>query len=191
MLNGKWENSTIYSRMNYNCGFCGILVSPKGGYNCSQNKYATAKILICPNCNEPTYYNFLRKEYYPSASTVETVKNLPSELEELYKEIKQCLSVSAYTATVMLCRKMLMNISVREGAAKNLSFIEYVSFLEEEHYITPHMKPWVDKIRKTGNEGNHEITSSTVEETLTVVEFLSMLLKIIYEYPIKAGIKEL
>jgi hypothetical protein len=38
---------------------------------------------------------------------------------------------------VLLCRKMLMNVAVHEGAAEGLKFIEYVTYLSDHGYVPP------------------------------------------------------
>ncbi len=90
---------------------------------------------------------------------------------------------NCYTATVLICRKMLMNIAVNQGAGEGLKFIEYVNYLAEQGYIPPNGRHWVDHIRKKGNEANHEITSMNQEDGKDLLIFIEMLLKFIYEFP--------
>jgi hypothetical protein len=76
-----------------------------------------------------------------------------------------------------------MNIAVSEGALQGKSFVEYVNFLNDNSYIPPKGKPWVDAIRKLGNEANHSIEFKTPEEAKLILTFTEMLLKFIYEMP--------
>jgi hypothetical protein len=48
----------------------------------------------------------------------------------------------------------------------------------------------VDSIRDAGNETNHEVKSNTEEEASEIIEFLGMLLKLVYQYPAKMKNKE-
>jgi hypothetical protein len=90
---------------------------------------------------------------------------------------------SCYTAAVLICRKMLMNIAVQEKAKPGLRFIEYVEYLANNGYVPPNGKVWVDHIRKKGNEATHEIAIMKQEDAKDLLGFLEMLLRFIYEFP--------
>jgi hypothetical protein len=96
------------------------------------------------------------------------------------------MTVTAYTSVVMLCRKLLMHISVERGAQTGQTFESYVDYLVGNGYVAPTNKAWVDKIRTIGNEANHELASRSEEEAKTLLEFSEMLLKTVYEYPERA-----
>jgi len=118
------------------------------------------------------------------------VNNLPSEVEVLYNEARNCTSCNAYTASVLCCRKLLMNIAVSKEAEEGLKFIEYVEYLSDKHFIPPDAKGWVDHIRKKGNEATHEISIMEKEDAEELINFIEMLLKIIYEFPANIKRKE-
>ncbi|MCB0453717.1 MAG: DUF4145 domain-containing protein, partial [Aequorivita sp.] len=63
------------------------------------------------------------------------------------------------------------------------SFGQYVTYLEENNYIPPNGKKWVDSIRKLGNEANHKIEFKTPQEAERILKFTEMLLRFIYELP--------
>ena len=83
-----------------------------------------------------------------------------------------------------------MSIAVSKGAKEGLHFIEYVSFLSDKGYVPPDGKEWVDHIRTKSNEANHEIRIMTREEAEELINFSSMLLKLIYEFPEKMKLKK-
>ena len=83
----------------------------------------------------------------------------------------------------MLCRKMLMNIAVTEGADEGLKFIEYIDYLSNLGFIPPKGRHWVDHIRKKGNEATHEIALMQEQDAKDLIVFTEMLLKFIYEFP--------
>ena len=105
------------------------------------------------------------------------------EVQQLYREIRNCSTVSAYTAAVLLCRKLLMNIAVELGATPNKTFQFYVKYLADNGYIPPNAKGWVDHIRNKGNEATHEIILMSQPEAEELISFAEMLLRIIYEFP--------
>ena len=101
----------------------------------------------------------------------------------LYDEARNCTSASCYTAAVLICRKLLMNIAVSQGAKPGETFISYVNYLAEDGYVPPNGKGWVDHIRKKGNEATHEIALMSQADAQELISFSEMLLKFIYEFP--------
>lgn len=95
------------------------------------------------------------------------------------------MSVNSFTATVLVCRKMLMNIAVAQGTEAGLTFVKYVEFLASNHFVPPNGKGWVDHIRSKGNEATHEIALMTSDDAGELISFVEMLLKFIYEFPAK------
>jgi hypothetical protein len=53
----------------------------------------------------------------------------------------------------------------------------------------PNSKDWIDKIRAHSNEANHEIVVKKKEDAEEIITFLEMLLKFIYEFSARAGMK--
>ena len=96
------------------------------------------------------------------------------------------MSVNAFTAAVMTCRKVLMNVAVSEGAKPGKSFATYVKWLADEGYVPAKGKKWVDRIREKGNEANHEIPDIGRIDAEDVLSFTEMLLKVNYEMPARA-----
>lgn len=76
-----------------------------------------------------------------------------------------------------------MHIAVAKGAKENESFLSYVEFLKDEHFIPRDSEGWVDAIRKSGNDANHEIVIMSVQQGQQLVRFVEMLLKLVYEFP--------
>jgi len=50
------------------------------------------------------------------------------------------MSVNAYTASVLCCRKLLMNLAVSKGAKEGENFFKYVDYLATKGYIPPNGK---------------------------------------------------
>ena len=170
----------------FTCGYCEDKVSSDRGYRIGSQPDGSGEqkggVYICPSCKGPTFItpNF---EQYPGVTFGNRVKNVPNEVDILYEEARRCVASNCYTAAVMLCRKVLMNISVAQGAVAGLKFIEYVEYLSSMGYIPPNGKQWVDYIRKKGNEANHEITIMNADDAQKLIIFIEMLLKFIYEFP--------
>jgi hypothetical protein len=180
-----WHGVQQTRTKTYICGYCGSKVSSERGLPIvSQNGAHFAGCFICPNCQAATYFPpGGGLEQIPGSTFGNDVAHVPAELHTLYCETRDCVSNGNYTASVLLCRKMLMNIAVQQGAEHNLAFIKYVDYLSDKGFVPPHGKQWVDHIRKKGNEANHEITLMSEKDAKELVIFVEMLLKFIYEFP--------
>ncbi|HEY6251286.1 MAG TPA: DUF4145 domain-containing protein [Candidatus Angelobacter sp.] len=140
-------------------------------------------IYLCPNCNNPTYFS--NRGPVPGLVPGNPVANLPSEILSLYDEARRAVSVASFTAAVLTCRKLLMNVAVAQGAKEGEPFVAYVEYLANKGYVPPNGRGWVDHIRSKGNEANHEIRLMTQAEAEELILFLEMLMKFIYEFPSK------
>lgn len=174
-----WHGMNGIGRRQYRCGHCGYNVADDKGFFFNGDN--AKRIYICPNCEQPTYFNGDRQ--IPGVTPGNEVDHLPEGLAVLYLEARNCCSISAFTASVLASRKMLMNIAVEQGAAEGLRFIEYVEYLANNGFIPPNGQAWVDHIRKKGNEATHEIALMGQAEANELIVFTEMLLKFIYEFP--------
>lgn len=187
ILHGQWKDTRQFKVEKYKCGYCDSLVGPSEGYVFdSRERLHSAYIYICPYCNNPTFIEYdgpWKITQVPGQTYGENIEHLPPEVEQLYNEARNCISVNAYTATAMVCRKILMNVAVSKGAEPDQKFGYYVRFLEEKNFIPPDGKEWVDHIREKGNEANHEIPSINKDEATELIDFVGMLLRFVYELP--------
>jgi hypothetical protein len=173
-----WHNTHNLNSKTFVCGFCDNQVASAVGHFSDRNQSTR----ICPNCESPTYWgNGLQQ--VPGASPGRSVSHLPKELSSLYNEARSCAGHSAYTGSVLLCRKLLMNIGVQQGADEGKSFLYYIDFLAEKGFVPPNGRHWVDHIRKKGNEATHEIALMNSSDVSELITFSEMLLKFIYEFP--------
>lgn len=181
-----WHEMKFLESKSFVCGFCVDRVSSVRGFRLGSNADGSGSqvggIYICTNCRGPNFFapNGVR---YPAPAFGTPVESVPAELAALFEEARRCTSTNAFTAAVLICRKMLINIAVAEGAKTGLKFIEYVNFLAEKGYVPPNGKGWVDHIRKRGNEATHEIALMGETDARELVVFTEMLLKFIYEFP--------
>lgn len=178
----NWEEIQELPSKHYKCGFCGQSLSSNKGYSATANgRFDAINIYVCHHCNFPTCF-FYNGKQYPGSKPGNPVEFLPSEeVEELFNEAKLCYTVAAYTAVVMCCRKLLMNIAVNKNAEPGKSFISYVEYLDEKGFIPPAGKDWVNKIKDLGNEANHQIRSKIKADADLILGFTELLLKIVYE----------
>ncbi len=121
---------------------------------------------------------------YPSVPAGASVKGIPKDVEDAWREARTTHAVAAYTASEIMCRKILMHLAVDVANAQpGKKFIQYVDDLDAAGYITKGLKPVVDKIRDRGNIANHDLPASTEADSLTTIAITEHLLRSIYELP--------
>lgn len=174
-----WGGEYKIGSFKFHCGFCGSIVASDRGF---QDNNARKRIFLCPHCDKPSFFDGAGSQV-PGVAPGNNIGHLPTELETLYDEARQCVSVNAYTASVLACRKLLMHIGVEQKADQGKNFIYYVEYLANNGFVPPNGKGWVDHIRKKGNEATHEIVLMKKEDAEELISFAEMLLKFIYEFP--------
>lgn len=181
-----WSKSQALPPLSYQCGFCNNIVSSVRGYKAGDHQDGSGKqlaaVYICPHCGGPTFVD-PKGNHMPDVPFGSSVNHIPEDVAKLYDEARRCTSAGAYTAAVMLCRKILMHLSVEKKAKTGESFAYYVNYLANQGYVPPNGKGWVDHIRKKGNEANHEIITMSRDDAKDLIVFLEMLLKFMYEFP--------
>lgn len=87
----------------------------------------------------------------------------------------------------MLCRKILFNIAVSHGleaatpSGRAPTFAQAIQHLEDEGFLAPKTRPWVDAIEDIGNEANHGL--DVVDESLSfkAAKSTELLLALVFE----------
>ena len=178
-LGGEWEQVRDIGSKSYLCGYCDERTGIRVGY---QNSARGNRIYICGGCNRPTFFDDMLNQT-PSPIAGNNVEQLPTIIESPGHNDNCNSGIDAYTACVLVCRKILMHIAVEEGADEKLNFFQYVEYLAENGFVPPKGKDWVDYIRSKGNEANHEIVLVSKEDGLKLLSFTELLLKFVYEMP--------
>jgi len=179
----KPDGSTEDAWETYICGHCnakvsGAVVAHYTWKDSATNEY-TNKWLLCTNCYRPSAK--IRSKVYPGSLFGPNLKGLPHNVKESYEEARRCMEVNAYTAAELICRKILMHVAVDKGAKEGDSFVSYLTYLENQGYITPPMKGWVDLIRQHGNKSTHKLDSPDQDRAQSTVMFTAELLRLTYE----------
>jgi hypothetical protein len=186
MANRRWPVNTIPSHA-YRCGWCHNQIASNLGEIATDGNSNVGAIYICSHCGEPTYFkifNGIKVSQTPGGSYGNPVLHVPEPLNTLYEEARRDYSHNAYTSTVLVCRKILMHVAVdKESTLAGKSFKECVDWLGSSRYTPPGADKWIDKIRKKGNEANHEINIMEQTSAAELITYCEMLLKLIYEFP--------
>jgi len=173
-----WMQKDNLEAVPYMCGHCNRFVSSTHGIN---NIGAPARVRICPNCGRSTYIE--PELQVPGPAFGDDIDYLNEHVHSLYNEARRSLSVNSFTASVLCCRKLLMNTSVSKGASEGESFVYYIDFLLRNNYITPDIKDCIDHIRELGNQAAHEIKLMTRQDAELLIRFTEHLLRHIFELP--------
>jgi hypothetical protein len=185
-----WGNVGGVSSRSYVCGYCGEAVASEKGWHAQghvpgQGHKTMGWIYVCHLCTRPTFFDgFEGVKQTPGIVFGQPVADIPdADTEALYSEARRCTGAGCYTAAVLSCRKLLMHVAVSLGAKPGDTFLAYVQFLADNHYVTPGAKGWVDHIRTKGNEATHEIKLMSKDDAEELLSFVQMLLTVIYEFP--------
>lgn len=78
---------------------------------------------------------------------------------------------------------MAHNLPAKDCGGRAPTFAKALKHLEDEGIYTTRMRPWVDKIKDVGNEGNHETPSTTPKQAMDVAQFTRQSINLAYELP--------
>lgn len=174
----NWVGTSKIIAKKYICWNCGTFVSSIDGYHTSNfDEY----IYICPSCHAPQIVDFFGSTY-PNSIQGKLIKKLPEDVEKCYNEARLAFSIGAYTGAVMLFRKILMNLSVVEGAKAGGSFAGYVTYLCDNGFVHKKQIQQAEHLKKLGNDANHQLESRTKEEAEDLLHFVELLLMNNYEF---------
>lgn len=166
---------------HYICGHCNTRISGAVVSIYQPNHPNRAELLVCPHCFQSSVYIQRTDRFYPGVSFGFSLQGLPENVRTAYEEARRCMSVNAFTATELICRKILMHVAVDKGASEGQPFASYLDYLEKQGYITSPIRTWVNQIRENGNEATHELIEPSKERAEMTLMFTSQLLRLIYE----------
>ena len=106
-----------------------------------------------------------------------------TQVSDYYYECTKTLEAGAWTPSVQACRTLISYIAVSKGAKEGETFIFYIDFLYNEGYLPKDGKPWVEEIRKKGNEAVHKIETMEEKEAYQIMYLSAMLVRQVYEIP--------
>jgi hypothetical protein len=141
--------------------------------------YQFRKWLVCQICGRGSFLDY-DGQLYPAPRAGTDLEGLPDEINGAWDEARTCFSHRAFTACELICRKILMHVAADKGAKAGESFAFYINYLVTEQYITPHMRDWVDQIRKSGNEATHQLHKPDQARAESTLDFTSALLLSVY-----------
>jgi hypothetical protein len=176
-----WQQIGNITSKEFICGYCDCKVGSNHGYFNSARPNDEL-IYICTNCGLPSL--FFNLNQYPGPALGRIIKNLPEDVGQVYKEIRDSIKNASYTAATLLGRKLIMHLAVDIAkAVEGLSFAEYIDYLKKSNFIPPNGDKILEYIKNLGNEKNHELKIGKKEEAEKILRFIKGLLIFIYEFP--------
>lgn len=161
------------------CGWCGKGVSAEPHLG-----RAAGYAVICPNCMRFSIHDQATQSMSPPARRHDPVAHLPADVEVAWEEAVKAAGVGASTAAEIMCRKILMHVSVDVAASQpGKSFVQYIDDLDGAGYIPMGLKVKIDEIRTRGNVANHELPASTAADAERTLAVTRHLLVSVYELP--------
>src|SRR6266699_3400765 len=180
---GEWININEVPPRKFHCAYCDADTGSKQGWVNVPSGGSTiiAQILVCQNCNQPTYFE--GSGQVPASGLGKSVEHVPEPVDSLYREARRCTTVGAYTGAALLCRTLLMYVAVQKGAGPGRDFPDYMNYLASKAYIPHDSKKWVERLIKMGGEAAHAVTPKGEQQAEDILTFAEMLLKNVYEMP--------
>jgi hypothetical protein len=176
----KPDGSTPASWFSYTCGHCSQKVSGATLCIVAPEPNCVLRWLNCPECGNPSVQD-AEGVIHPGSLFGPVIQGLPPDVNSAYDEARRTMSVAGYTSCELICRKILMHVAVDKGAKEGQSFTTYIDHLEQQHYISPNMKKWVDLIRTNANESTHTLATPDKKRAESTLLFTAELLRIVYE----------
>lgn len=175
---------------SFECGYCGRFVVGNelidAAFSLPYSYAMTGKtigLFTCPSCQKPTFIDeVFNNIQVPLPKKDNEFNNIPSKLNRVYQEVLDAYSVEAFTATTLLCRKLLMSMAVDLGAKENQTFAEYIKFLDDG-YIPRNYHKWVDRVIKINSQATHNLDINSKEEADMNLLFCKVVLLWDYEMP--------
>jgi hypothetical protein len=160
------------------CGWCGNGVAANPSF---QNEGGL--VLTCPQCGKLSVLDESGK-VNPPPRTHARVGHLPADVAAAWDEAVSASGAGAYTASEIMCRKILMHVAVDVAASTpGKTFVQYIDDLEKAGYIPTGLKTKIDEIRSRGNIANHDLPASVAADAEKTLSVTRHLLVSIYELP--------
>jgi hypothetical protein len=173
---------------DYPCGACGK--STNGRVLCEMvRKDDGAKVQWCMcSCEREQPSLLVTKEgkvisQMPIERGYHAHASWPTDLADLYDEAAKSYSAGAFTASTMVCRKLLMVCAAHEGDTTSKNFQGHVEYITNTVLNFPKAKAAIDAIRLIGNEANHEIQFVAEPDAKRAMEIVTYMLNTIYALP--------
>jgi hypothetical protein len=188
-IEGETTGSLKPNHITYDCGVCGkstngrvLCVGTRGG-----DSVSTMRVCLC-SCGQREPSILIEKDkvmisQLPAACEFHPSDKWPPDLAKLYDEAAKSYAAGAFTASSMVCRKLLMSCACHEKADDGRAFASYVDYITNTVLTFPRAKDAIDAIRSIGNDANHDVAFVSADDAKRAMKIMSYMLNTIYSLP--------
>jgi len=196
---GGWE--VTQTAVEYTCAECEASLSSEVGYDHPNGNPITRAVRFCHH-DHVTILQFSPGSFPDKVSrqipasaprrSIDTIPDGHKAIKTVYDEARACHAAGAHTATVMLCRKILMNLAVEHAGSTaggeddngnkghGDSFEKCVSSLIAAGHIHPNWQDLAHDVRKAGNEATHHVEPKEPEHADNILRLVEYILMFVY-----------
>ncbi|WP_339094621.1 DUF4145 domain-containing protein [Deinococcus sp. VB142] len=143
---------------------------------------------LCNECHKPVLVFRQGEIIYPYPFPSPTSSEIPEEIRANLMEAKSCMSVNAYRATVVMCRRALQMACINKGANVSDNLVAQINHLKTAAVITADLHEWATVVRWVGNDGAHPGGAGVdKEDAENMLELTEQFLHVLYVAPAKAA----
>jgi hypothetical protein len=194
-----------FTRLIFDCPTCRartqfrIVWHPSSAALTQIHGHITDYVLKCTACGDHIFLQTHRVEAsHPTESTVKTQfppaghmphPSIPEIVATDFREASICLSIGAWNASTVMCRRSLQSCAKEKGANPKDDLFDQLQELKDRDLIPDLVYNMADTIRKKGNIGAHpgrdpiankSVSEKEAREVFGIVEFVY---KYVYELP--------
>jgi hypothetical protein len=161
--------------------------------------HITRYVLRCTACGEHIFLHTRRVEVpFPTESNIETQfpptghfphPSIPAEIATDLREAAICISIGAWNAATVMCRRSLQSCAKEKGANPKDNLFDQLKELKDQNLIPDLVYQMADTIRKKGNVGAHPgkdpivNVSMSEKEAKAVFSLVESVYKYVYQMP--------
>lgn len=194
-----------FTRLIFPCPNCKaktqfrIVWSPSSAVLTRIHGHVTRYVLSCTACGDQIFIQTREvNENFPSNSTVAVQfppcglvphESIPEKISVDLREAALCLSIGAWNAATVMCRRSLQSYAIDRGADPKEDLFAQLKELKERDLMPEVLYKMAESIRKKGNVGAHPgrdpIVNQVVseKEAKTVFAIVEHVYKYGYELP--------
>jgi len=144
--------------------------------------------LRCPKCDSP--FLVVQEDFgegwdspyrlYPPQEKISS--SYPDQIKQAYLEAKACFKAKAYTASAIMCRKVLEGICAEHKIKKN-NLAASLKEMKNRGIIESRLFEWADMLRISGNEAVHDLSVTVPkDDARDIMEFTNALLEYLFTF---------
>lgn len=107
---------------------------------------------------------------------------IPNNLRLIYEETLVCFKAKAYTATAIMCRKVVQGIA-DENEITGHNLADILKNMKKEGIIENRLYEWADALRLSGNDAAHKTNIQiNHQDAKDILEFTHALLEYLFSF---------